>query len=118
MIFHHFVLGANFENNDIELFWLWVRVVAFIGVMGASAYFLSQFTKRKRKRLSSPSNGKIVIADTCALGNRQFLMIAQCGKEKHLLGVSSGSVNHLAKLESHSSEIGEISRQESDDENV
>ena len=113
-MFHHLVLGASLENSDIEMFWLWVRVVAFIGVMGASAYFLSQFTKRKRKRLSSPSNGKIVVADTCALGNRQFLMIAQCGKEKHLLGVSSGSVNHLAKLECPTSEIGEISRQISD----
>jgi flagellar biogenesis protein FliO len=111
MMFHHLVLGASLENSDIEMFWLWVRVVAFIGVMGASAYFLSQFTKRKRKRLSSPSNGKIVVADTCALGNRQFLMIAQCGKEKHLLGVSSGSVNHLAKLECSTSEIDEISRQ-------
>ena len=39
-----------------------------------------------------------MIADTCSLGNRQFLMVAQYGEEKHLLGVSSGSINHLAKL--------------------
>ena len=31
-------------------------------------------------------------------GNRQFLMVAQYGNEKHLLGVSSSSINHLAKL--------------------
>ena len=39
-----------------------------------------------------------MIADTCSLGNRQFLMIAQYDNEKHLLGVSQGSINHLAKL--------------------
>ena len=32
------------------------------------------------------------------MGNRQFLMVAQCGQERHLLGVSPSSINHLAKL--------------------
>ena len=56
-------------------------------------------TKKKRSRLSPTNNGKIIIADTCSLGNRQFLMVAQYGEEKHLVGVSAGSINHLAKIE-------------------
>ena len=65
-----------------------------------------QYTpKKKRTRLSTNTKGKIVVADTCSLGNRQFLMVAQYGNEKHLLGVSSSSINHLAKLEIESEEI-------------
>ena len=80
------------------MLYLWIRVIAFLGVLGASAYFLSLYTKKKRTRLNTTASGGIVIADTCSLGNRQFLMVAQYGEEKHLLGVSSGSINHLAKL--------------------
>ena len=70
-----------------------------MGVLGGSAYFLSLYTKKKRGRVTTKTKGKVVIADTCSLGNRQFLMIAQYGEEKHLLGVSSSSINYLAKLE-------------------
>ena len=102
MMFHHFAVSPSLVSTDAEMLYLWIRVVAFIGILGASAYFLSVYTKKKRSRLSPTNNGKIIIADTCSLGNRQFLMVAQYGEEKHLIGVSSGSINHLAKIESFS----------------
>ena len=36
-------------------------------------------------------------------------MVAQYGTEKHLLGVSSSSINHLAKLGNTSSQIKDLS---------
>ena len=99
----YFAVSSSFVSSDAEMLYLWIRVIGFIGVLGASAYFLSIYTKKKRTRLSSIKEGEIVIADTCSLGNRQFLMGAQYGDEKHLLGVSSSSINHLAKLDNQSS---------------
>lgn len=98
-MFYHFASTPTFTGTDAEMLYLWIRVIAFIGVLGGSAYFLSLYTKKKRSRVITNTKGKVVIADTCPLGNRQFLMIAQYGEEKHLLGVSSTSINHLAKLE-------------------
>ena len=87
-------------ESQSDLLYLWIRVIAFIGILGASAYFLSQYVKKKRSSGIISDNGKIVVAETHSLGNRQFLMVAQYGHEKHLLGVSPSSINHLAKLES------------------
>ena len=84
---------------ESDTLWLWLRVVGFLGILGAGGYFISQY---KRKRIvNSPDaiKGKIVVADSCPLGNRQFLVVAQYGLEKHLLGVSQGQVSHLAKLD-------------------
>ena len=86
-------------ESQSDLLYLWIRVIAFIGILGASAYFLSQYVKKRRSSGIISDNGKIVVAETHSLGNRQFLMVAQCGKERHLLGVSPSSINHLAKLE-------------------
>ena len=97
-MFNYFASSPSLLDSDADMLYLWIRVVAFIGVLGASAYFLSLYTKKKRTRLNTTATGGIVIADTRSLGNRQFLMVAQYGEEKHLLGVSSGSINHLAKL--------------------
>ncbi len=44
------------------------------------------------------ATGKIHLADTCALGNRQFLVVAEFEKERHLLGVSQNGINHLSQL--------------------
>ncbi len=101
-MFNYFASSPSLVNADADMLYLWIRVIAFIGVLGASAYFLAHYTKKKRTRLNTIATGGIQIAETCSLGNRQFLMIAQYGEEKHLLGVSSGSINHLAKLNSFS----------------
>lgn len=105
---YHFAVSPSFANTDAEMLYLWIRVIGFIGVLGASAYFLSIYAKKKRSRISTVKEGEIVIADTCSLGNRQFLMVAQYGDEKHLLGVSSSSINHLAKLDNRSSSRNDI----------
>lgn len=82
--------------------WLWVRVVAYLGLLAAIAYFFTVFRKKKQFLSIQNQSGKIHITDTCPLGNRQYLVVAQYGSEKHLIGVNSNSISHLSKLESHS----------------
>ena len=77
-----------------------LKLVGFLGLLGAGAYFLTDYTRRKRIRSALKNEGKIVVADTCSLGNKQFLVVAQYGAEKHLIGVSQSSINHLSQLSS------------------
>ena len=107
MMFYHFAATPSLIGTDADMLYLWIRVIAFIGILGGSAYFLSVYTKKKRSRVSTNTAGKIVVAHTFSLGKRQFLMVAQYGEEKHLLGVSSSSINHLAKLEIESEEFNQ-----------
>lgn len=88
--------NADFFGDPL----LWVRLVAVLGLMGASAYFLSNYTRKRRVRSSFSGEGKIVVADTCSLGNKQFLVVAQYGSEKHLIGVSTTSISYLSRLSS------------------
>lgn len=96
---YQFASSLPLGYADSEMLFLWFKVFGFIGLLCASAYFLSHYSKKKRLGLNMTKSEKILVAETCSLGNRQFLMVAQCGKERHLLGVSPSSINHLAKLE-------------------
>ena len=89
--------------SDSEMLFLWLKVFGFIGLLCASAYFLSIYSKKKRMGMNFSKSDKILVSETCSLGNRQFLMVAQCGDERYLLGVSPNSINHLAKLGDSSS---------------
>lgn len=77
-----------------------LKLIGFLGLLGAGAYFLTDYTKRKRIRSALKNEGKIIVADTCSLGNKQFLVVAQYGAEKHLIGVSQSSISHLSQLSS------------------
>ena len=78
--------------------WLWRRVIGFLGILAAGGYFLTQQNKKRRFKSSFRGNEKVIVSDTCPLGNRQFLVVAECGNEKFLLGVSPSNVSHLATL--------------------
>jgi len=81
-----------------DLLWLWAKVIAFLAFLGSGALLLNHFYKRKRFGVRVNATGKIHLADTCALGNRQFLVVAEFEKERHLLGVSQNAINHLSQL--------------------
>ena len=81
-----------------DLLWLWVKVIGFLAFLGSGALLLNHFYKRKRLGVKVNATGKIHLADTCALGNRQFLIVAEFEKERHLLGVSQNAINHLSQL--------------------
>ena len=81
-----------------DLLWLWAKVIAFLAFLGSGALLLNHFYKRKRFGVRVNATGKIHLADTCSLGNRQFLVVAEFEKERHLLGVSQNAINHLSQL--------------------
>jgi flagellar biogenesis protein FliO len=81
-----------------DLLWLWAKVIVFLAFLGSGALLLNHFYKRKRLGVKVNATGKIHLADTCALGNRQFLVVAEFEKERHLLGVSQNAINHLSQL--------------------
>ena len=83
-----------------DTLWLWFRVVGFLGLLGIGGFLISQYKRKRIVNYPDSVKGKILVADSCPLGNRQFLVVAQYGLEKHLLGVSPGQVMHLAKLDS------------------
>ena len=81
-----------------DLIWLWVKVIAFLALLGAGALLFNHYYRNKRPGMKAAGAGRIHLADTCALGNRQYLVVAQFGHERHLLGISPNAINHLSNL--------------------
>ena len=81
-----------------DLLWLWAKVIAFLVFLGAGAALLNYYYRHKRPGIKSARAGRIHLADTCALGNRQYLVVAQFGHERHLLGISPNAISHLSSL--------------------
>ena len=54
---------------------------------------------RSRKRSAGhAARGKLAVAETRSLGNRQYLVVASYGKQRFLLGVCVGRISLLAPL--------------------
>jgi len=49
----------------------------------------------------SKSDGKLRVLETRVLGNRQFLVVAEYGEAKMLLGVCPGRIDYLTPLAGH-----------------
>ena len=98
-------LASPSVGSDADTFWLWIRVLAFLGLLGAGAYFLTHYNRGRRIRSTLSGEEKIIVADTCSLGNKQFLVVAQYGVEKHLIGVSPSSISYLSRLSSDNNDF-------------
>jgi flagellar protein FliO/FliZ len=53
----------------------------------------------KRKAAGLSARGKLSVAETRSLGNRQYLVVAAYGEKKFLIGVCVGQMNLLAALD-------------------
>ncbi len=73
--------------------WAFVLVVG----LGAGAFW---FWRRRNPVAAVRRRGGIVIEDTRALGNRQFLVVAGVDGRRFLLGVAPGNIRLLAPLDS------------------
>lgn len=82
-----------------DLLFLWVKVIAFLALLGAGAILLNHYVRKRRPGMTTASgSGRIHLADVRSLGNRQYLAVAQFGRERHLLGVTPTAINHLSRL--------------------
>lgn len=85
--------GAPAADPGAGPAWAFVLVVG----LGAGGYWLW----RRRSPVSAVRRrGGIVIEDTRALGNRQFLVVAGVDGRRFLLGVAPGSIRLLSDLDS------------------
>ncbi|MBU62450.1 MAG: hypothetical protein CMI26_08105 [Opitutae bacterium] len=91
---------AKLPTGAQDLLWGGAKVIALLAFLGSAALLLNYFYKQKRFGVKANISGKIHLADTCSLGNRQFLVVAEFEKERHLLGVSQNGINHLSQLKS------------------
>ena len=71
----------------------WIFTVVVIGAAAGFWWW--------RRRGGSPlrQGGLIAIEDTRALGNRQFLVVAECDGRRFLLGVAPGNIQMLSPLD-------------------
>ncbi len=78
-------------------------VLLFVALVGIGAAGLWLWRRRNPASLVKRGAG-IVIEDTRALGNRQFLVVAGVDGRRFLLGVAPGSIRLLSPLDSASGE--------------
>ncbi|MDA7822856.1 flagellar biosynthetic protein FliO [Opitutales bacterium] len=96
-----FVTLASLQNGDPNWLSLTLRSVGFLLLLAAIAYGVSKLGNSSGGNSLNglKTKGKIVLSDSRPLGNRQFIVVAEYGSQKHLLGVSPGKIEHLAKLD-------------------
>lgn len=70
-------------------------VVAVVCAL-AGAWFL---WRSRRRSGGLAAKGKLTVAETRSLGNRQYLVVAAYGKQKFLVGVCVGHISLLAPLD-------------------
>lgn len=94
------IANANPETlTNLEDSFVWYKVLLFLFILGFVAYLLNYLSKKKNVSIARNGASKLAVIDTCSLGNRQFLVVAQYESDKHLLAVSSSGISHLAKID-------------------
>lgn len=79
---------------------LWIKVVLFLLVLVFISFLVRRFSNSGLKIYGKPRDGRIRVSETCSLGNKNYLIIAQCDQERHLLGVGPNFCQYLTKLKS------------------
>lgn len=104
--------ATSAASTKLDNPWIWVKVFIFLIILGIGAFFLNYFTRKKNHRSPVHGKSKLSIIDTCSLGNRQFLVVAQYESAKHLLAVSSAGISHLTDLTKMNSPSGNLKQDE------
>jgi len=87
-------------------------LVTFAGyavIIGAIAVVVWYFFKRGLLRKPfAKGEGKLKVAETRMLGNRQFIMVVEYEEQKILLGVGPGKIDYLTNLHSYRGDFPQI----------
>lgn len=75
--------------------------VVGLGLVAAGGWFL---WKKKQGGMLASAGRKIQIEETRAMGNRQYLVVAQCEGKRFLLGVTPGRIDVVSPLDARSEE--------------
>lgn len=88
---------GNFQSSNDHL---WIKVVLFLLVLVFISFLVRRFSSSGLKTNGKPRDGRIRVSETCSLGNKNYLIVAQCDQERHLLGVGPNFCQYLTKLNS------------------
>jgi len=83
--------------------------ILLIGACGVGAWFL--FKRGFLKKPFSKGEGKLKVAESRMLGNRQFLMVVEYEDNKILLGVGPGKIDYLTSLDTYRNEFPSLESQ-------
>lgn len=90
------------DNADLTV-GLIGRIVIYLMLLGAIGVVVVYFFKQGKFVQGIRSNNKgsqLKVCETHTLGNKQFLVVVEYGKQKVLLGIGPGMINKLCFLES------------------
>lgn len=90
--------GVSEEAGD-KFFLGVLKVVGLLMLLGAMAYFATDFFRNRRLgRFKGDRSKRLRVADVCALGNRQFVFVIECEGERHLVGAWTTGIRYLSPL--------------------
>jgi flagellar biogenesis protein FliO len=91
-------------SGNQSLIWSIYLFLFMVLVMGGLFFYQR---KGKFSIKGFANSGKLKIQETRYLGNKQFLMVVEYEKQKILLGVSPGVIQHLCYLDSEAVHAGD-----------
>ena len=80
--------------------------LVIIGGMCVAAWYL--FKRGVIRKPFSSSEGKLKVAESRMLGNRQYIMVVEYEDKKILLGVGPGKIDYLTSLDGYKSDFPKI----------
>ena len=80
-----------------------------VGACAVGAWFL--FKRGFLKKPFSKEGGKLKVAESRMLGNRQFLMVVEYEDNKILLGVGPGKIDYLTSLNTYRNDFPSLESQ-------
>tara|TARA_Y100001934_G_scaffold279403_1_gene383086 strand:+ start:15813 stop:16256 length:444 start_codon:yes stop_codon:yes gene_type:complete len=90
--------GVSEEAGD-KFFLGVLKVVGLLMLLGAMAYFATDFFRNRRLgRFKGDRSKRLRVADVCALGNRQFVFVIECEGQRHLVGAWTTGIRYLSPL--------------------
>lgn len=89
--------GAQAESKTLSspssIVSIFLSLLLVIGVVLMLAYLMRRFN------VTSSGSSQLKVIASMAAGTRERVLVIEVGEEQHLIGVTSHSINHLAKLE-------------------
>ena len=83
--------------------------VVILGGMAVAAWFL--FKRGLIRKPFSKTEGKLKVAESRMLGNRQYIMVVEYEDSKILLGVGPGKIDYLTSLNGYRNDFANLEPQ-------
>ncbi len=105
-------LYADLVSEDGSPIGMVVTILGYLIILGGMA--IAAWYLFKRGVLRKPfanTEGKLKVAESRMLGNRQYIMVVEYGDNKVLLGVGPGKIDYLTSLDGYRNEFPNLEPQ-------